>query len=617
MNSVMWQMRRIRLDRVGAAASRFLDVTIDLADDDGIPLDSILWLRNGGGKSTVLSLVCALIRPHRRDFLATSDTDKHLEDYVLGSDTAHMTIEWSGPAGRRLVTGAVYEWADRTQPADPNRDHDKLQARWYAFKPVPGRAELQLLPFTGSDGQPLPLKEFVTAVRGWDTIPGCGATVTDGQDRWARVLDDHGLDPDLFTAILQMNATEGGIEGQFQFRNTDAFVRYLLELIVDPEVPRSVSQILESVRAGLAERPALLADLTFAEEAVPQLQRLATAREEHHEAATMLADAQGAATALRDQLVAAAQKAAAAHDGAAATEKSERERSAAERRARDLAYNRSTEFRRIAAGYRKDAAVARHDELEGDQKTAQAELDAWQAVPRLQALAAAQQRVRELEAQLRAATTDAEPLRQTRDVAAAVFATALDAAIDGLVAQLKEAGTRRDEQNRAAATAKQTSSEKTAEHGRKQSRLQSLSEQLEALDNEVTAAVDAGHIDAGEDITVALGTHRRADAEAENRLASISGERGLLRTRFDALADLGRDLGTAHAGLARDREDAATRRDELLRRIEVLATDERLRLLAETDDVDVLAEADDLLALLTEQIIRADRRRVEIAVAGA
>src|SRR5688500_6593935 len=107
MNNVMWQIHRIRLDRIGAPAARFLDVTIDLSDDAGHPLGSSLWLRNGGGKSTVLSLVCALIRPHRRDFLATSATDKHLEDYVLGADSAHVTVEWSGPSGRRLVTGAV------------------------------------------------------------------------------------------------------------------------------------------------------------------------------------------------------------------------------------------------------------------------------------------------------------------------------------------------------------------------------------------------------------------------------------------------------------------------------------------------------------------------------
>jgi len=56
--------------------------------------------------------------------------DDILEDYVLGADTAHVTVEWSGPSGRRLVTGGVYEWAD------PIRDHDKLQARGTRSRPL-------------------------------------------------------------------------------------------------------------------------------------------------------------------------------------------------------------------------------------------------------------------------------------------------------------------------------------------------------------------------------------------------------------------------------------------------------------------------------------------------
>ncbi|MFD1530298.1 hypothetical protein ACFSCY_12675, partial [Pseudonocardia aurantiaca] len=281
---VMWKIRRVRLDRIGPSAARFLDVELDFRDGDGHPLDTILWLRNGGGKSTVLSLICALIRPGRRDFLATAATGKHLEDYVLGSDTAHVVVEWSGPSGRRLVTGAVYEWADRTQPADPNRDHDRLNARWYVFSPADGRAELDLLPFRTGDQQTA-LQEFAAAVRKWDAIPGCGASVTKEPDRWRRLLDEHGLDTAIFTPILQMNATEGGIEGQFQFRGADQFVQYLLELIVDPEVPGQVSQILEGVRTGLAERPELLADMTFAEEATPRLHALAAAGEERDRAA--------------------------------------------------------------------------------------------------------------------------------------------------------------------------------------------------------------------------------------------------------------------------------------------------------------------------------------------
>jgi hypothetical protein len=613
----MWQMRRVRLDRVGAPASRFLNVTIDLDDDGGFPLDTIIWLRNGGGKSSVLSLMCALIRPHRRDFLASSSTDKHLEDYVLGSDTAHVTIEWSGPAGRRLVTGAVYEWADRIQPADPNRDHDKLQARWYAFTPVPGRAELELLAFADANEQPLPLKEFAAAVRSWDAIPDCRATVTDGQDRWARVLDDHGLDPELLTAILQMNATEGGIEGQFQFRNADQFVRYLLELIIDPEVPREVSGILEKVRAKLAERPAVLADLAFAEEAVPQLRRLVQARNDHQAADRLLVDARSAADELRESLVAAAQRAAAAGADAAAAEKSQRDRLLAERRARDVAYNRSVEFRRIAATYRQGAAAGRRAELEQERDAAQQELDAWQAVPRLHALAAAKHRVRELEAQLRAATADAEPLRRARDEAAAAFAAALDAAIAELAAQVEEAEQRRAEQSRRAGEAKQSQTAKAAERGRKESRLESLSEQLVALDAELAAAVADSLLFDDEEIAAALDRRRFDDSAARQQLETTAESRRRLQVRREELGGRERDLRVTRTGLERDHQATEERLRALRGRVEALAADERLQLLAGSDDIDVLAEADDLVALLTEQITRGDQRQVEIAVEGA
>ena len=387
MTGVMWQIRRIRLDRIGAPAARFLGVTIDTTDGDGCPLDSIVWLRNCGGKSTVLSLVCAIVKPNRRDFLATSVTDKHLEDYALGADTAHVTVEWSGPAGRRLVTGAVYEWTDRTQPADPNRDYEKLQARWYAFTPVTGRAELDLLPFARHD-VPLTLKEFIAAVRAWDTIPGCGAVVSDRKERWGRILDDHGLDPELFDVILQMNVTEGGIEGQFQFRNADAFVKYLLELIVDPEDARKVSGILEDVRVGLAERPAIAADLTFADEAVPQLLQLVSARDEHLTASEMLTAARTAATELRLALVAAAQRASLDKDTQAEVARIEAERALAERRAGEYETSRSVEFRRIAATSRHAAAKHLHGELSKQQTAAQAELEAWRAVPRAGVVAA-------------------------------------------------------------------------------------------------------------------------------------------------------------------------------------------------------------------------------------
>ncbi|WP_344617686.1 hypothetical protein, partial [Dactylosporangium salmoneum] len=277
----LWRIRSIYLDRIGSAAARFRDVRLDLTGRDGAPLDTILWMRNGGGKSTLIALLCALIRPDRRDFLATATTGRHLEDCILGADTAHVVVEWIDPAGQRLVTGGVYEWADKAQPADPNASHERLRQAWYAFTPS---GDVQL-PFDAD------LKDFVRAVEGLphETEP----VVTTKQERWTQALQDRGLDPGLFTAILKINATEGGIEHHFKFKTADEFVQYLLALVTEPTSAGKVAGILRTTRDRLARQPRLRAEIAFCDEAVALLAALEQAR-------AALAGAEAAAGAARD-----------------------------------------------------------------------------------------------------------------------------------------------------------------------------------------------------------------------------------------------------------------------------------------------------------------------------
>ena len=614
---VMWQIRRIRLDHVGPGAARFLDVTLDFTDAAGTPLDTILWLRNGGGKSTVLSLVCALVRPHRRDFLATAATGKHLEDYVLGSDTAHVVVEWSGPDGRTLVTGAVYEWAERSQPADPTRDHDRLAARWYLFAPQQGRAELDLLPFESSDGKQTPLREFVAAIRAWDAIPNCGAAVTDGMDRWRSMLDAQGLDPEIFTPILQMNATEGGIEGQFQFRNTDQFVQYLLELIVDPEVPGAVAEILERVRAGLAERPGLLADLAFAEEAGPRLRDLVTAGAADESAAGALDVETGRARELLGGLAAGAAVADAAAASAEAAVAACAEDVAGHVAAEEAAQRAARGLRRLAARLRWDDARETAAELGRKEQEAAGRLAVWRAVPAAHAQRAADQRTRHLEVQLAAATEDAEPLRLRRDAAARTYAAALDAAIAALDEQIAQVGAEAQAERDAERAARVRAEDARDERARITAALESARSALAALDRDLAAALAAGHLDDGEAVEAALERHQAADAAAAVELAGLAAAQKDLVLDRQELRERSTALLTERAVVERERADLDARHRGLSARVAELAADERLRALGDGELVDPVAEAGDLGDALAHAIARSQRRRVELAVDGA
>lgn len=101
-----YQLSRLRLASVGDRAARFTDLTLNMSSlerADAIePVDSILWLRNGGGKSSLLSLFFALLLPLRRDFMGRS-VKRHLEDYVASGDTSHTVAEWVAQSDGSLM----------------------------------------------------------------------------------------------------------------------------------------------------------------------------------------------------------------------------------------------------------------------------------------------------------------------------------------------------------------------------------------------------------------------------------------------------------------------------------------------------------------------------------
>ena len=80
----MPKLRRVRMVSVGHDSARFEDVVLDFTDHNERPTNSILWLRNGGGKTSLLSLLFASIRPNRGDFLGKRADGKirRIEDYV-------------------------------------------------------------------------------------------------------------------------------------------------------------------------------------------------------------------------------------------------------------------------------------------------------------------------------------------------------------------------------------------------------------------------------------------------------------------------------------------------------------------------------------------------------
>lgn len=261
----MPKLSRLRFVSIGHPNARMQDLLLNLSDQSGVPTDSTIWLRNGGGKSSILSLFFALPRPNRRDFLGSKADAKQrrIEDYILTNDRSVVAAEWTldlqtlGFEGEqniaRFVTGVFYEYS--------GGNRDSLRRLFFSARVSDAVEETQLptLPIdmvtpegTRVRRTLLSFKQAWNALR--DSHPSLQFACTENQNEWSDRLQSAGIDPGLFGYQLIMNSREGGADELFRFNSPDDFVDFLLELTVEPNKTDGITENLETYRKQLQRR---------------------------------------------------------------------------------------------------------------------------------------------------------------------------------------------------------------------------------------------------------------------------------------------------------------------------------------------------------------------------
>ncbi|MDX9723377.1 MAG: hypothetical protein RBU37_21695 [Myxococcota bacterium] len=276
----MPKLARLRFVSIGHPNARMQDVTLDFCDQDGCPTDSTLWLRNGGGKSSILNLFFALLRTGKRDFLGGKADSKRrsLDDYVLPNDRSVVAAEWQleKPGEllpERLLIGVFYE-----------RSHGREGLRRLFFSTkisdrLP-QSTLAGLPLHSIDEDGLEMRRTLAAFKqAWtelrDKAPQLEPLCTETQSEWRGLLERSGLDPDLYAYQLRMNMREGGADELFRFNSHEQFIDFLIELTVDPTHGESIAENLETFRKQLQRRKhELLPDLQLSTGLLERLQPL-------------------------------------------------------------------------------------------------------------------------------------------------------------------------------------------------------------------------------------------------------------------------------------------------------------------------------------------------------
>ena len=539
----MWQLRRIRLESVGVSDVRFAPLEFELTDEFGGPTDTVLWLENGGGKSTMLGLVMSVLRPAFREFLGQLKTKNHLYEYIRDDDVAHIILEWARPAAQRrldgveqqlLVTGQVLQWRD--MHADHKEASERLLRTFYAFRSTDGLT-LDTLPTT-ADGKRLPLNDYVDALR--DMIRVCRPVdhfITRQQSDWKQWLaDTAGLDPEVFRYQVEMNADEGAIDEAFEkLDSEEAFVRWTLDVVTDDSFPRQLARQLNSIRARLEEQPLLELEAGFCGDAASLLDNAADAHDLAEETRNLLSDAADQAATLIGRLTAAAKV-------AKAEESKWTEETRSFQAAADTASKADGRLRRqantaakMAAELELDEASERRGEKKGAVDTAKALSDAWDATDSLVDHDRAQAAVRRLKAELAKARQDAKPLLNE-----------LEACRSRLASKLLSLKTRAEAAQREAFVAADQAEQDADKHEQEAVALDEeaiiakgehsrLTERLDTIEQGITTLRSDGLVEPTESVRQALDRHRAAQSELEER---INGRKNDLATTRELRAEL-------------------------------------------------------------------------------
>ncbi|HCF62348.1 MAG TPA: hypothetical protein DFS52_30695, partial [Myxococcales bacterium] len=237
------------------------DLLLTFQGPDGRATDSTLWLRNGGGKSSILNLFFAIVRPHKGEFLGGKAEAKQrsLNDYILSSDRAVTVAEWQldpaadslGLESERFLTGVFYERRDGS---------GDLRRLFFSCRVAPEHPEstLEHLPLYTANNRARSRRTLGAFREAWrslrDRAPHLNVGDTENQREWQEVLEAARIDPELFSYQVRMNQREGGADELFRFAEAEDFVDFLLALALDPALGDCVGRNITAFRRELLQR---------------------------------------------------------------------------------------------------------------------------------------------------------------------------------------------------------------------------------------------------------------------------------------------------------------------------------------------------------------------------
>lgn len=261
----MQQISRIYLGNCGYETAWYDGVTLDLRDLDlRAPTDTVLNLENGGGKTSLLSLIFSCFETSQDRFLKhIQSRNNHFSQYFANDGTLGLImVEWlmppkkSGEGNYRLITGQAVAVRTTTEPAEIERmffsfeEDDNL-----SMEQVPG-PKLCEAPLTS-------MAEFSRWIHDQQRANPGNAYITRKQSDWHRHLEASLIDIEMLRMQVDFSAQEGGFDAGFlNFKSEAEFLRKFFGLTLDAQRASSVRDAVATACDKLRRKPHFQRQLT-------------------------------------------------------------------------------------------------------------------------------------------------------------------------------------------------------------------------------------------------------------------------------------------------------------------------------------------------------------------
>ena len=273
----MWWIGRMYLDGVGHSESFYKNITLDFGQDgDSNSLNhTYLQLVNGGGKTTLVSLMLTLFEPDKRQFVQViSGRDKGMKysyDDYFHRELSVLLIELVNKNGDSLLIGQFHQKnGDETDVIKFMCDDQSLIERPFDIVPSRTRAldNPHMKPYVGSIKQARAwLSEMTSQPEGfrWRVLPT--------NQEWRAALREHKVNHDMIKTMITFNAEEGGISNFAHYKSEQDFLASFYGCVIPKD---QLASLIASCRHEIAENGELNTyrrDLEFYQQVLSRWQR--------------------------------------------------------------------------------------------------------------------------------------------------------------------------------------------------------------------------------------------------------------------------------------------------------------------------------------------------------